>query len=44
MVEKDQDAIRQELQRSLSAPITTAQLAYEIAELLTSLRGKSIDV
>jgi hypothetical protein len=40
MAEQDQDAIRQELQRSLVTPVMTAQLAYEIAKLLKSIRGK----
>jgi hypothetical protein len=40
MVEEDHNAIRQELQRSLAAPITTTQLSFEIATLLRSFRGK----
>jgi len=39
-VKEDQDAIRQELQRSLATPITTVQLAHEIATLLKSFRTK----
>lgn len=41
-MDEDQDAIRQELERSLAPPITTVQLAYEIAMLLKSF-GKKVD-
>jgi hypothetical protein len=39
-VDEDHETIRQELQQSLTKPITTADLAHEIARLLTSVRGK----
>jgi len=40
-VEEDQDAIRRKLQHSLATPVTTAQLAHEIATLLTSFGRKA---
>ena len=39
-MDEDYETIRQELQQSLTKPISTAVLAHEIARLLTSVRGK----
>lgn len=41
-MKEDQDAIQQELQRSLATPVNTADLAHKIATLLTSY-GRRVD-